>query len=199
MSLSLYVIEDALQQLVDAYAVAAEDQDIEALKVLDAQIADYLKQEATKIDSGCALLRQGVADAAMLRQEGERLIARSKLLEDRDKRIKQVWCEAMAAHGIKELKSQHNTIRRSGNGGVPPLELPGDIANIPDHFRKLSVTLSLDLWRALLDLPWPVIEGARYEVARPEADTGAIRAAIATGKEVPGCRLGERGEHLRVS
>jgi Siphovirus Gp157 len=203
-TLSLFQIESDLAQLCEERDRADGDGDGEAVAVLDGLIKDYLSREATKIDSGAALIRSDTAAAKMLREEAERLLGRAKAFEARAERIKRAWCEAMAAQGIKELKSPHATIRRQGNGGLRPLE----IEEAPQQYTDITVVFSYRQWCWVRELigaftgssEGMVIACARsMEAGESEPQSARIRAALERGEEVPGCKLGERGEHLRVS
>lgn len=190
--LSLYQIESDLAQLCEERDRADSEGDSEAVAVMDGLIAGYLTREAAKIDSGCALIRSDYTTIAVLRQEAERLLDRAKAFQARVDRIKRAWCEAMAAQSIKELKSQHNTIRRVRNGGVRPVVVK-DAAALPLECRRIKLTMSFETW---LEIRPRDTDGIQIEI---DADTAAIRAALERGETIPGCELGERGEHLRLS
>lgn len=190
--LTLYQIESDLAQLIEERDCAEYESDSEALAVIDGLIKDYIGREARKIDSGAALIKSDLATAKLLKEEAARLTDRAKAFENRAARIKAAWCEAMGAQGIKELKSEHNTILRKGNGGVRPLEIRQPEL-VPTELQTVTLTCSRSDWDHLGAIP---VLDMRFVKCEP--NTAAIRRELEAGRAVPGCTLLNRGEHLEV-
>lgn len=187
-TLTLYQIESDLAQLIEERDCAEYEGDSEAVAAIDGLIKDYLGREARKIDSGAALIKSDLQTAKLLKEEAARLTDRAKAFENRAARIKAAWCEAMGAQGIKELKSEHNTILRKGNGGVRPLEI-----RQPELVPAELQTVTVELPRSSGYLLHPEIHFVKCE-----PNTAAIRRELEAGGAVPGCTLLNRGEHLEV-
>lgn len=187
-TLTLYQIESDLAQLIEERDCAEYEGDSEAVAAIDGLIKDYLGREARKIDSGAALIKSDLQTAKLLKEEAVRLTDRAKAFENRAARIKAAWCGAMGAQGIKELKSEHNTILRKGNGGVRPLEI-----RQPDLVPAELQTVTVELPRSSAYLLHPEIHFVKCE-----PNTAAIRCELEAGRAVPGCALLDRGEHLEV-
>ena len=184
MSISLYQIEDALQQLVDLREQAEAEGDADALAVIDQQLREYLTQEARKVESYAHMIHhQGDLVEACNRQ-----IERIKTIRDRAANFRD-WLKAnalavMQAFGVRELATPTNKLKIQGNGGVQPLEVE-----------------------------WPKDSSGRYEllpIGDPRAadkpvkvfvalDTDRIRNALKDGSTLPYAKLLEQGEHLRVT
>jgi chromosome segregation ATPase len=228
MNLSLYTIEDSLQQLVDLREQAEAEGDSEALKVIEDQLAGYLKQEARKIDSYAGLIRTLKAEADLCEAEAERLTDRAKRADAFIERLKANALAVMQQFGVKELKTQINTIRRQKNGGLQALEVTETPWTLPNEFKRYRVRLSAaqmsELMKALGESGMAEVI-LTYSIV--EADTEAIRAALAQRvrcpeckgeavtsgncrcercngagaipNTVPGAKLLERGEHVRLT
>ncbi len=86
-------------------------------------------------------------------------------------------------------------LRRQANGGV----LAVDVVQpdmIPPALQRLTVRISVADWNALMRTPQSGLIEAHVSEAEPDKE--AIRAVLESGGGVPGCRLKERGESLRV-
>lgn len=205
MTPTLYAIEDALQQLEVLRSLAIDEGDTDAVKLFDDQIAHYLSREAAKIDSYAGLIRKRDADADALLAEAARLVDRAKRFQADADRLRASALRVMQAFDVKELATQHNTIRRQGNGGLLPIE--ADSGEIAPEYKRITVTLPLDQWLALVAdtclmcVRSPVESWANAEITskgRVEPDGERIRAALKSGQQVNGAKLLPRGEHVRV-
>ena len=225
--MNLYQIESDLQQLAELRDAAEAEGDSEALKVIDDQIAAYLTREPAKVDSYVGLIRKKMDYAAACELEADRLNQRAKaLLMDVD-RMKANALAVMQQFDVKAISSPTNTIRRQKNGGVQPLEVQPE--SVPDQYRLFRITFTYSMWISLLALIGDNLRDQMYEKVQSSPDTEAIRKALeqcvvcpeckgggrAGGTlieacprchgagiipaTVPGARLLERGEHVRLA
>ena len=224
--ISLYQIEDALQQLVGLREQAESEGDLEALKVIDQQLRDYLTKEAAKVTNYVRLIKQQEdLDAACAREMGrirdirERAIALRRKLEANALAVMQQF-------GVRELKATPGGgLRIQGNGGVQPLEV--DVALVPIEMSRVTVTMPAVSWEAIEDevrrdaagtvkssfyepdterirealaqrVPCPECKGMPYAFSTPDGKCPQCASVGTIPNTVPGAKLLERGEHLRV-
>lgn len=184
--MNLYCIEDSLQQLAEMRTQAIEDGDAEAEKAIDHEIAAYLTREAEKAASfaGLILARQDLVANAKRAIERDTAILRAA--EADVDRLKAIALEVMQRFNVKEIKDKRtgHGLKRQGNGGKQPLELPEWPKNKDGSYKLVPHTLG-DKHRV------PV----RF-TALP--DTEEIREALKRGESIPGAKLLELGEHVRV-
>jgi hypothetical protein len=111
--------------------------------------------------------------------------------------------EAMSQQNKKVLEGTNGRkLRRQSNGGVLPVEIAQE-SLIPEGLTRYTVTMKGDLlyWLIKRLEESHVIHPMALEVlhsAKGEPDLTAIREVLEAGEGVPGARLGDRGEHLRV-
>jgi hypothetical protein len=211
MSISLYQIEAALQSLVDLREQAEAEGDSEALKVIDQQLREYLTKEAAKVTSYVALIRKREQDLyACLKEEQRIHYLRVAAQADID-RLKANALAAMQQFGVKELKATPGGgLRIQGNGGKEPLEIaewpkdPGgryearsaDVGAIFEVPVKLFAVPDTERIREALAqrVPCPLCQAKNWI----EAQCPRCAGAGTIPNTVPGAKLLERGEHLRV-
>ena len=190
MSISLYQIEDALQQLVDLREQAEAEGDSEALKVIDEHLREYLTKEAAKVTSYVALIRSRQATMAAAALEIDRANGILNQARSDVERLKANALAVMQQFGVKELKATPGGgLRIQGNGGRQALDVPEWPRDNSGDFRLLNdeQLQGLGLAGVLPVKKWYTL------------DTERIREALARGESVPGAKLLERGEHLRVT
>ena len=185
-AISLYNIESALEQLDESRRAAEAEGDTDALSVIDAEIAAYLTREAAKIDSYAGLIRRRGDEAEDCEREAKRLADRAKALRADEQRLKDNALAVMQRFGVREMKSEKNTLRVQGNGGVQALEILG----WPKDSRGGYEAVPID---TVMMLPMSL----RKALIVP--NTEAIREALKRGDTIPGVNLLPRGEHLRIS
>jgi hypothetical protein len=235
MSLSLYNIEDSLQQLMELRTQAIEEGDAEAEKVIDQQIAEYLTKEVAKVTSYVALIRSREAVVSEAAIE----IARMQMILEAAKRdverLKKTALDVMNRFGVRELKATPGGgLRIQANGGLQPLEIEGALspgAALPQEFFSVTVKMPFPVWAAIIRTmteagAYPMLGTAREQI---EPNTTAIREALkqrvtcpeckgsrfvgfypdgepcplckqegTIAATVPGAKLLDRGEHVRV-
>jgi len=181
MSLPLYVIEESLELLANARELAESEGDSEAINVIDAEIEKYLTREVAKVDSYAALIRRRDNEAALCREEAQRLIDRAKAAENDVGRLKRTALAVMERFGVKELRTPTNTLRAQNNGGLQPLDIPIAEA-VPEKFRTITITLPLP---EAAKIPQSILSSATHQ--QMGTDTGAIRAALKQRVPCPEC------------
>lgn len=195
--LTLYGIEAALeecQELLESAESAAEK------KAAQDALTEYVAQEIEKVDNIRAYLKHCARMADAARDEARLQAKRGEAWEERGERLKDLVKMIMEQRGRKRLEGKTGTIRVQGNGGLKPLTVTDD-SLVPDKYKLGCVAMSVANWKKLLGPEgWDKmvsIEGEPMQVTI-EILNEAIRAALSRGEAVPGTRLEERGEHLRV-
>ena len=200
MSISLYNIEDSLQQLTELRESAELEGDSEALKVIDQQIREYLTKEAAKVTSYVGLIRSREMTALACSAEIDRLqnIKRQALADV--ERLKDNALATMQAFDVKELRATPGGgLRRQGNGGLQALEVDADA--LPDSLKVVSLNIHLDVWRAIqqaFDGDPRFQAGTTFGAHITQPNQERIREAMKHGEKIPGAKLLPRGEHVRV-
>lgn len=201
--LSLWEIEKGiglcaadLEYAQDKYAENPSEETRYALQVAHESLNAYVREEIRKVDGIAGYIRHCEACAATASEEALRVRATAKRWGDRAEAIKDAALSALRAIGTKRVESALNKLSRRGNGGAQPLII-AQPEIIPDAYRIARVEMPLPLWKHLVK----VVEELQAEaiMLSSEPDTDMIRAALSRGEGVPGCRLEERGEHLRLS
>jgi Siphovirus Gp157 len=124
-----------------------EEQRQEVLMSIDRLGADL----ATKTDSIAGVLRRLDSDAAMQREEAERMAAKAKASERAAAWLKEYVIKTMDEHGWKHLKTPRNTLTIRGNGGVQPLVIDNP-ATIPDAQCWMEGRIRADVWAEILNV-----------------------------------------------
>jgi hypothetical protein len=201
MNERLYIVEHTLEQIMDQGAAAELEGDTEAAAAFYRQLETYLTKEAAKVTSYVGLIRSREATARQCNDEIERLQnIRASAVADVD-RLKANALAVMQQFGVRELKATPGGgLRIQGNGGKEPLEVQP--VEIPDELQKAIVTMPFSLWADICrEMPRSLLarctESGTLQEKR-EPDTERIREALVRGESVPGAKLLERGEHLRV-
>jgi hypothetical protein len=145
-NLSLFVIEQSLQLLLDERLAAEEENDQEALAQIDKAIDEYFALEVRKVDKIAEAYRAYGAAATQADLEADRLHARAKQLHAVADRIKDRAKAAMEAFEVKRLETPLNRFRIQGNGGLQPMEIT-DPAALSDSVKTAVVTMPADDWK----------------------------------------------------
>jgi Siphovirus Gp157 len=130
------------------------------------------EQWLIKVDNYCAAITNRHALSKQRKAEAERL---SKLATTDSKRVdwmKQQLKKCLESQGVKNLSLQRFHLTISKNGGILPLKLACEVAELPTQFQRIEVS----------------------------ADNGAIRQALESGdiEAEKIAQFGERETHLRV-
>lgn len=142
-----------------------------------------------KVDSYAALIKHKEAVATARKAEAEGLALSAKIEANQAEALKDRLKLIMEMRGIK--KAGHiRTASVCGNGGKLPVVVE-DESKVPDKYQTVTVQMTAEQWAKLAQTEQLVYVGMA-------PDTDAIREALEAGDQVPGCKLGDRGTHLRV-
>lgn len=193
--LSLFVIEDALTQLLEAReeltAGHPTDDTPAELAEVEKALAEYVAREVSKVDGIHSYLKYATLTAAAARQEAREYEGRARRLEANADRLKAICIDVMQTAGKTRLEGTcGRALAVQGNGGLAPLSVQEDI--LPPGYRLVTVRMRRDDYD-LLDL-----ESVVHRVMSDTPNHDDIRDAIRQGEDVPGAHLGERGKQLRV-
>lgn len=137
--------------------------------IMDA-LRDNEQEMDQKLDNYCSLIESLSARAEARKEQAKRIAALVKSDENKAKRLKTNLLIWLGEMNLKGHETPNYKINKQDNGGLIPLIVDIEPHLLADEYR--SVTYS--------------------------PNQTAIRADIERGKEVPGCRLGERGEQVRI-
>jgi hypothetical protein len=127
---------------------------------------------ARKAEATAWVVRELEARANARRNAAKELTEAAKREEKACERIREYVLLAMREAGVPRMAGETCEWRRGKNGGLVPLVIDVQVAELPEAFVRTKISL--------------------------EPDKDAIRAALERGDDVPGCRLGERGERLTL-
>lgn len=218
------IIPDFLA-LIQAREEAVEDgAPPDELKAIDAEINRYAVAQGKKID-GIASLYHAEDDAEIA---CDREIARITAARDRHRarkeRIKAASLYAMQTNGVTKIETPLNRLRIQRNGGLAPLEVNED--TLPREYKVVRVAMRASDWDSIYPrhnappvlaaiaepdnarirealgcrIPCPECAGERVYLG-PVVDGPICPRCHGQGtvqQIIPGTRLGERGQHLRV-
>ena len=185
---SLFDISAEILRLHDERETAIDNGDEEAVKELDLELQAYLKEQLpAKVDGIRGYIRSQEVAANIHRIEAQHQLDLAKRAEGNVARIKEFCLQVMQHFDVQKYTGKLHWIRRQENGGVAPLEI-AQPELVPEHLKIVTVKMS-----------WPEWKSVTFgEAIAIEPDKIRIRAALERGEGVPGCRLLERGEHVRV-
>ena len=194
---SLYDISVAIVGLHELREQAEYAGDAARVTEIDGQLKQYLSNELpAKIDSVRNYIRWQENEAEVRAEEAKNQAVLAGRAEANVERMKGMllWC--LQQLGQTKLEGALHWVRRQGNGGLRPLNIRQPEL-VPDEYRLVAIRMPLDKWRQYGDHLADI--GIDCELVQTELDNGEIRAALERGEGVPGCELGERGEHVRTS
>lgn len=187
-----------------------------ALAVIEKTLAEYLTLEVRKVDNYHRFLTAAKALIADIRQEEARITARRKRLEAASAWLRERALAAMAIIGKKRVDGAGGRyLLAKGNGGLAPLVVDGwddekrqwktpETCVVPSMYLTATITMPTWLWewtqqtiRKYVDGQELIDMGENVRVCH-EPNNAKIRQHLANGAEIPGCRMGERGQHLEV-
>ena len=140
--LSLFDIERALHELLDAWQEAATP---EALAAAEQAIAVYAQVEVRKADGIAAYLRGCDVMAGAARDEAIRQTKRQQTWLARKDCLKAFVYDTMNSFGVRKIEGKTATLSIRGNGGVQPLTVY-DASLVPDELCDVTVTMSAFEW-----------------------------------------------------
>lgn len=167
--MSLYAIQNEITEIVETILDGGEDC-AEAQAALNEHLAGLDAALDEKADSYAALIRHLEARADARRGEAQRMRDLATADDDLAERLKTRLKEAMQATGRTKLETARFRLSVSQNGGVQPLAVTCEAADLPTELTTVTVA----------------------------ANKAAIRAALEAGTAIPGCELLPRGTSLRI-
>ena len=172
---TLFKITEDLDALADMLTeVGGEISDDEQGAALEAWWQELGEERDKKIDNYCALIEELNQRATVRANESERLADLGAADQKAADRLKLRLREFLAAQGIEKLKTDRFNLTVAKNGGKAPM-------TIPDEWRNE-----------------PAVAPEQYHRRVIRLDVDAIRTDLESGQDVPGCRIEERGTHLRI-
>lgn len=198
--LSMFEIDESLSALVEAAEECAQANNGEVSDELKIALASYAEAFGYKVDRIAEYLKVQKAEADLARAEAERLQARYKAAENREKRLKQMLVWFMVTRSVRQLRGTLNTITLQSNS-APSLVID-ESANIPDSFYRARIDLAWPAWREIVEAlpPGPLRErlgGGEGKTVQKELQRGILSDAVARGEQIPGVTLA-KGSHIRL-
>ena len=198
--LSLYGQIENLTALLDTQDMVSDEQRVE----IEREIVRVALQVEKKVDSVSGFIRHCKATEDNIDAEIARLKALKAHYASGEARCKGYVADIIRASGkdakgkYRPLEGRTSVMRLQTNGGVQALEIALENA-IPTHLGKFHGAIGEQHYRRLRELcgddPNTLAELDRMTW---QVDTGAVRAILERGSEVPGASLLPRGESLRV-
>lgn len=175
MPRALYEIGADLHQLNEI--LEGIDGDLSRLGEMESAVTGWLEllgeEQAEKLDGYIHLVRQLTMEAAAAKAEEEQWAAKRKARESRARYLETKLLRHLEATGqTKVTTASGRVVSVQKNGGVQPVEIKAGVqpADVPAEFHRHTV----------------------------EIDKGAVRAALAEGRELAWAELLPRGTSLRV-
>lgn len=197
-SLTLFELDEHLIDLMDRIEEAtAEGEDVRP--DLLQEMTEYLDAFRLKVDRIAGYWRWQESIAAICDQEVERLSNRKRAAQNRVDRLRSMLLTFMLARGLKKLDGAKASIGMQRNSMASLLI--DDPLVIADSYRETLVCLTKNEFQELLDrLPEGDLHqklSTHFHGENWQINSGAVRASLAGGREVPGARL-EKGHHVRL-
>lgn len=123
-----------------------------------------------KADNYCVVIKELEAEAGKWKAEKERAAKLELSINNNIKRMKENLLSSMQAAGKKKLPTEHFNLSVAKNGGIQPMYITPEIADIPED----------------------------YLIRKPEPDKEKIRKELSEGKQLGFAHLEERGTHLSI-
>lgn len=212
MGLSLYNIEDGLDELLEArlqltaeiatLATGQPDNELlaerrEELAAVETTLAEYQKLEVAKVDNTHRFLTSIKHLVPALRAEAALITARAKRLEEASDWLKGRIMEAMDRAGKKRVDGNSGRyLLKKGNGGIAKLQVDGWDEDrkrwtqaegvLPEEFIDVTVRMSASEWERLITNVSSLCLPALVSPIVSEPSQERIRAALAVRCETCG-------------
>lgn len=172
MGQTLFEISADMQALDELLAECDGQIDSPEVEAILCKWADDVTQNfEDKVDNYAALIKTMQARAEIRKAEADRLRARAKVDENTANSLRQRLQMVFENRGMKKIETARFQIGIAKNGGLQPMDVDETrIAYFPESCKKIIIS----------------------------PDKEAIRKALESGEEVPGCALRERGTSLRI-
>jgi hypothetical protein len=201
--MSLFQLDETLSLLMESATEEAPANNGEIPDELRQALLDYCEAFGAKVDNIANYIKAQEGEARNAKIEIERLQARQAAAENRIERLKNLLKYFMDTRGLRSMKGRLNTIslRRNSQDSLI-LEAP-DGNGIPSEFCKLFLTIAFSDWEEMV-AHLPEDHDLRARLAsdanafgKREPDNAKLRAAIQSGRSIPGAQL-RRGQHVRL-
>jgi len=176
----------------DGTASEACDEELQTIHLL---IDQYIRAEVKKVDSVAAAIKQYDTMAEVHLKESDRLRKLAEREQETADRVREMVITVMQEFKEKKLVGRTATLRTQGNGGKQPVTITQPDL-VPAGFKSILLRLPVQLWSVLTSEQPGLVSMARVIDIAPDKE--AIRRALENKEGVPGCRLEERGVHLRI-
>lgn len=190
---TLFQIEESLMLLAES----AEEEGL--TPEIETALTAYLEGAVEKRDRVAEFIRFCEAMAELAKAEVKRLQARQKHFEATAERVSGMVLRIIDFLGVKKLEGRTNTLKKRK---CPPSVNVIDEQKIPAEYKRVTVTLPLRQWQALLaatpeDSRNTVLSGLRKQEITLELE--AIRQALNLEKAVEGADLAINRFKLQVT
>ncbi len=198
--LSMFEIDESLASLIEAATEHAEANNGEVSDEIKTALATYVEAFGHKVDRIASYLKAQKAEADLAQREAERLQARHRAAENREKRLKQLLAWFMVTRNVRQLRGALNTITLQSNS-APSLVVDAS-ARIPDSFYRARLDLTWPEWCEILEALPPSslrarLRSAEGDTVQKELQRGILSDALARGEEIVGVALA-KGRHIRL-
>jgi hypothetical protein len=163
------ITEDFVELEAKIDAVDDSSDDLEAMSQLLEWMTDLSNERAEKIDAYCWFIRKLQAESETAKQVALEFREKANQRENKVEMLKSLVMQHMKTLGHPKLFGKKFTVAIQKNGGSIPVEIIDEDA-LPDSVCELK---------------------------RIPLKT-AIRTLMESGVNIPGARLGERGESIRI-
>jgi hypothetical protein len=167
---TLLEISEDLAAIEQAIEEAGGEATPETEHLIGRYFDDLLPTAYDKMDNYAALIREMELRSNARKEEAKRLAERARIDADSAKWLKNNLHNFFVRHDLKKVETQRFKLTRQKHGGQAPLELDLHPDELPSEYQKWTVDYNRD----------------------------AIRKALEEGKYVPGAKIGERGEGIRI-
>ncbi len=197
---SIFEIDEALDLLVQSAEEEAEANNGEITEELRKALVEYVEAFGYKVDRIANYIKAQKAEAETAGREVERLEARRKAAENREKRLKSMLVYYMVTRELRQLRGALNTITLQRNS--PPSLVVNDASRMANVFYRARVDLPWTEWEGILaSLPpgalLECLRAAEGRFVQKELQRGVLADAMARGEAVEGATL-VKGQHVRV-
>jgi len=169
-SLSLYNIENELLELLQLREEVEGDQaappDPAELAEIDKQVQAYVEREVRKADGIGDYLNECITRADALEAEAQRIRERAGMWRRRYESVRNTTLRVMQLFHLKTVEGVRHTLAVKRNPPSVEIRQP-DL--VPDQYQCIAVKLSLDVWKAVLDV---------VDTHDSEHSGGALSAAL---------------------
>ena len=172
MDKTLFDLSDELLQLDEALSEISEA-DTEAFETVLQEYMNTLQDDlSNKLNGYCKYISELENRAEIRKNEAKRLLARSKVDENLENRLKEALKWFFRMHNLSKYETQLYRVSLCGNGGKLPIEILVPIEDLPAEYIYQDFTYVVDMER--------------------------LRADLESGQRIYGTRIGERGQSIRI-